>query len=309
MEREVNLNFKARSYCFTINNYTEEDIQRLDNIQCKYIVYGKEVAPSTGTRHLQGYIQFRNMRSFNALKNDLGNHVHLERAMGSPQQNIEYCTKDGDWKERGERPKQGKRNDLNDAIELVKQKRRIDEAIEEYPETVAKYHKGLQIIANYYKKPATFHRLNPRRCIWLYGAAGSGKTRRAKEIFDQEHYLPGDVYLFVQGNKEFINGYMGEKGALLDDFRHDQINFAVLLKMLDPWNDCPVNTKGSWEWWIADLVIITCCKSPQEEFRGIQEDLNQLLRRIIIQRTDIPEQTDLNEVDSDNSAISLNLLL
>lgn len=288
------MNIRSRAWCFTVNNYTDADVNTVNRIQCDYIVYGFEKAPTTGTKHIQGYLYFKSMKSFNQIKSMLPNQTHIERARGSSQKNKEYCTKEGEWIERGEIPKQGKRNDLEDCCELIKEKRDMKVAIEEYPEVVAKYPRGIATIYNYYKKPTDFHRKEKRKVIWLYGDAGVGKTYRAKEIFKENGYKPEDVYLYTSGSKEFINGFQSEKGALLDDFRHDQIPFAVLLKMLDPWNDCTVNTKGGFAWWMCDLVVITCVKSPQEEFRGIDEDLNQLLRRVEVRRIGESHQTDLN---------------
>jgi len=49
---------KFRNWVFTLNNYTDDDIDRLANPyeQVKYIAYGKEIAPTTETPHLQGYL-------------------------------------------------------------------------------------------------------------------------------------------------------------------------------------------------------------------------------------------------------------
>lgn len=50
---EVQLDqIRGRSWCFTHNNYTEEDVLRYDSLKCERIVVGKEVAPTTGTPHL-----------------------------------------------------------------------------------------------------------------------------------------------------------------------------------------------------------------------------------------------------------------
>ncbi len=48
---------KSKHWCFTINNYTSDDIPVSDQIQ--YIILGKEVAPDTGTPHYQGYVVFK----------------------------------------------------------------------------------------------------------------------------------------------------------------------------------------------------------------------------------------------------------
>lgn len=47
---------RLKRVCFTLNNYTEEDEQRIQaGVEFyRYAVYGRELAPTTGTRHLQG---------------------------------------------------------------------------------------------------------------------------------------------------------------------------------------------------------------------------------------------------------------
>jgi len=42
---------RFRNWVFTLNNYTHDDIDRLANPyeQVKYIAYGKEIAPNSGT--------------------------------------------------------------------------------------------------------------------------------------------------------------------------------------------------------------------------------------------------------------------
>lgn len=54
---------KSRGWCFTLNNYTpeeEETLQDQDLLGYRYMVYGHEIAPTTGTPHLQGYLYYKN---------------------------------------------------------------------------------------------------------------------------------------------------------------------------------------------------------------------------------------------------------
>ena len=48
---------KSACFCFTLNNYTDEDVGRLCCLPPPYCcLFGKEVAPTTGTKHLQGML-------------------------------------------------------------------------------------------------------------------------------------------------------------------------------------------------------------------------------------------------------------
>lgn len=102
---------RSRKYVFTINNYTDDDIARLSNMGTLYLCYGKETGEN-GTPHLQGFLYYKNSKSFNAIKKNLP-RAHLEIAKGSVAQNVEYCSKDGDFTELGKRPRKYEINNLS----------------------------------------------------------------------------------------------------------------------------------------------------------------------------------------------------
>lgn len=93
-----NPSLKSRKYCFTLNNYTLNEVEQIirDFGSDKYVI-GCEIAPETSTPHLQGYLEFKNPRSFKSVKKLLP-RAHIEKARGSTKQNYEYCTKDGEFK-------------------------------------------------------------------------------------------------------------------------------------------------------------------------------------------------------------------
>lgn len=116
-----NTQAKARAACFTLNNYTEADIEMVRNVcgKARYGVLGKEIAPTTGTAHIQGYIYFTNAKTFNAFKKLLPQGTHIELAVASAKQNREYCTKGGDFEEYGIFP------DINLNQEIIQYANRV----------------------------------------------------------------------------------------------------------------------------------------------------------------------------------------
>ena len=83
---------KYRSWCFTLNNYVEKDIEELLKFMSgeKY-VFQEEVGEN-GTRHLQGVVTFKNQRYISGLKK-VNERIHWEvcRNVGASRN---YCRKD-----------------------------------------------------------------------------------------------------------------------------------------------------------------------------------------------------------------------
>lgn len=81
-------------WCFTLNNYTDGDKDLIVHViesECRMAIIGKELS-STGTPHLQGYIEFSTKsRPFNCF---YIKKIHWEGAKGSRRANIKYCSKE-----------------------------------------------------------------------------------------------------------------------------------------------------------------------------------------------------------------------
>lgn len=207
MNAQINPNRRARAYTFTINNWDEGHTAMLDNIQCRYIVYGKEVAPATGTRHLQGYIYYRHAKTFRSVRTEFTPH-HVEIAFSDASVNRTYCTKDGDFVERGEIPTTSKEKGIaeaerwNRAWTLAKSGdiENIDPDIR-----IRQYSALRRIQKDFMERPPNL----PAVCgVWVYGAAGCGKTTTVDSIYPDAYAKP---------RNEWWDGYNFEEIVLCDD--------------------------------------------------------------------------------------------
>lgn len=98
---------RAKRWCFTLNNYTDGEVELLDQLfqsdHVTYGVYGFETGAS-GTPHLQGFVVFEQEKRLTQVKRLVSERAHFEVARGTPVQAADYCKKDGDFKEYGECP-------------------------------------------------------------------------------------------------------------------------------------------------------------------------------------------------------------
>lgn len=258
---------RQRRYCFTVNNYTEQDVNEIRSWEksVKYLIFGYEIAPTTGTAHLQGYVHFINARSFSSMKNKIPN-IHLEVAKGNDQQNKEYCSKGNYFEEYGTPQKQGKRSDIDMVRDAVKD----GATLKDLYEVVSSY-QASKFAENYYNVYHSEKRTEPPTVIWLYGSTGCGKTKWA---FDHYPDLCNISY-----NNGFFQGLPTKhETVLIDDFRKDFCKFHYLLRLLDRY-PMTVNIKGKELNWRPKVVIITSPYSPEETY-STREDIKQLTRRI-----------------------------
>lgn len=113
----------SRRWVFTLNNYTPENEQQLiafgNSGQSRYLVFGREIAPTTGTRHLQGFVILPGPQRLSWVRENIV-AAHWEPARGTSSQASIYCKKDNDYQEFGEVPTQsGRRTDIEAIISWI----------------------------------------------------------------------------------------------------------------------------------------------------------------------------------------------
>lgn len=275
---------KKQNYAFTWNNYTDQVLEFLDDVPCEYLVYGKEIAPTTGTPHLQGFIKFKNDRSVDAVRKQFKG-ANINPCISSDLNNFNYCTKeDSDFYERGTRPAgQGKRSDLDMIRDLIKTEPKMRTVV-----NIATSYQSVKMaeqILKYHEAPRNWE------CdvYWFWGATGTGKSRLAYEMCD-----PDDTYVAMSTAKWF-DGYDSHGNVIIDDMRKDFCKFHELLRLLDRYA-YKVETKGGTRQFRARRIIITSCFHPRVLF-DTREDINQLIRRIKEIR-EFPAPAPTSDVDA-----------
>lgn len=272
---------RARNWCFTWNlTELNDNVEKARAVmatlinECdadpvvKYAICGLEVGLS-GNLHIQGYVELKDGKTFKAMKDWIGDEVHLEPRRGTPKQASDYCKKDGDFLEIGEISKQGKRNDIEVLRDAVRHGATDEELLDEGLITSLFQLKFVEEMRRIYR--VRRERIAPK-VLWYYGPSGTGKTRSAVEAYPDAWISSRDL--------KWWQGYAGHKEIILDDFRGDFCKFHELLRILDRYHFA-VEIKGGSVALEAEIIIITSPYHPTEVYKNFtDEEISQLTRRI-----------------------------
>lgn len=270
----------ARNWCYTLNNPTDEEIELVDKIVCRYHIYGYEIGENE-TPHLQGYIEFDKVVRLSGMKKLIA-RAHFEQRRGTREQAREYCMKDGTFFEFGDFGgiKPGKRTDIEEMVQAIKDGARPIDLIETMPVAVARNLKFMDRTLELIEKESTrdFRKVD---VIVLWGAAGTGKTR---EVFKRHP----KVFTVNSGEAFPFNGYDGETEIVLDDF-YGGIPYHELLRVLDGYQ-YRVNVKGGHRYARWTTVYITSNKPPEQWYQvGLTDALKRRLTSVTV--TEVPGNT------------------
>ncbi len=290
---------KSRRFCYTINNYTEEELkdfiklaESLENH--RYICFGLEIAPTTGTKHIQGYIELNESQRysflhkyFNFKRDKKILKFHIENANGTAEENKVYTGKDNEFYEFGEPIKQGARTDLIEIKMLVKDNpKNLNKIIDERANNLQqlKFAQSIQPIYLSDRNPKF-----PPHVFWIFGSTGVGKTSLVYRNFD-------DV-CSVSSPRWAGTGYNQNECLLFDDIREFDIAFNDLLKITDRFPYTLERKHGQ----IAlnsPFIVFTAPKCIDQTFTSTRENLMQLKRRLI--EIDLDSVENINDIDLKN---------
>jgi len=128
---------RSRGWCFTVNNYTEDDIIYVSSLyensdNCDYLIVGYEEGSRKKTPHLQCYIHYIEATSWKSMKTRLKDwHFEAQKSKSNVAAYC-YCMEDDNYSEWGTRPRQGHRTDLEVIKHDLKNGKRYIDVADEY---------------------------------------------------------------------------------------------------------------------------------------------------------------------------------
>jgi len=293
-------NTKAAYWMFTWNNYSECDLWQ-DLLKgfpdVTYLTWGLEIAPSTGTPHVQGYVEFSKRKALRTLKNlhsahrtwgAFVNKISWHKAThGTWEECRDYCHKEaqgiyeegeGRMNMRASRANQGKRTDIEEVRDRIKNGEiRSITSLEDNVCSMSALTFGLRLLKRYVPNNP-----KPPLVFWLHGSTGVGKSRYARELIRHlGERLEWHCWFNFDPKVKWFDNYWGQEIALFDDFRPNKCHYERLLQITDRYPSMQQN-KGGTVWFAPRIIIFTCAVSIEKAFAHLSEDepLAQFRRRI-----------------------------
>lgn len=263
----------VKRWCFTLNNYTEQDLEKIKaNITietAEFAIVGKEKGES-GTPHLQGFVNLKTKKRLSQIKEMISARAHFEPSKGSDDQNKEYCSKDNDvYLMIGTPSVQGKRSDLLSAVEMLHATSgNLTEVARANPATFIRYGRGLR---DYWLTVGSTPRNFKTDVNVLVGPPGCGKSRHAYESTK-------DTSVYYKPRGEWWDGYTGQEVVIIDDF-YGWIKYDELLRICDRY-PLKVPVKGSFVEFTSKKIYITSNAHYNEWYKFDNYDPTALMRRV-----------------------------
>lgn len=266
--------FRSRNFQLTLNKIS--DYENLSNEfkklkTCTFLISCREIAPTTGHEHIHMYVHFD--QPYKLSKKILSYGAHVEICKGSPKQNIDYVSKDGDIiEEWGTRPSQGARTVAEmkemSVEEVSPQYYKIKKQIDEDERSKNTFFDMLDEIRN--------DNLKAPEIVYITGPSGKGKTFTAYKMA-VEKYTNNEIGKLTLNNNFIDIVNENAKCFVIEEFRDSQIRASDFLQLTDKYG-YRANTKGGFCTLRPEMIIICSIKHPSTIYH---DEVNvQFMRRI-----------------------------
>lgn len=275
---------QARKWQLTINNpvekgYTHDRIKEIlsEFSAMKYWCMSDEIGEN-GTFHTHIYFYLDSASRFSTVKNRFP-EAHIEMANGTSLENRDYVFKQGKWlddkkketniedshEEYGECPleRPGKRSDLTNLYEMIREGKSNFEIIEENPKYMLHLDRiertRQTILESEFKN--TFRKM---RVEYVCGVTGAGKTRGVMEKYGY------DKVFRVTDYSHPWDGYRGQDVVVFEEFK-SSLRIQDMLNYLDGY---PLELPSRYVNKIAcyTKVFILSNVLLEDQYRFVQQD-------------------------------------
>jgi hypothetical protein len=218
---------RSERWCFTVPidavGIYGKMVELAANKEVVHFIAGSEQGQQTGYRHYQAFVQFVNKKSRNQVKDLLVAEAHLEIAKGSLQDNIKYCSKEGNvqWAVgvTDAREQKRKKKQQNDELwlQILKDAREIDQEqfVERHPKEWVLRRAAIErlMLDSAGEKARKWNGNLQEKNVWIWGPTGTGKSKWANN-----QAPPG--YLLKKNVNKWWCGYNPVKNrvVVIDDY-------------------------------------------------------------------------------------------
>lgn len=220
---------QGRAWCFTVNNFSEDDVRLIRRLQSdtkvRYVVLQQEVA-STGTNHLQGYIEFFRPRRLQVVRKLISPRVHWEKRCGTQADAIAYCKKVESRVVDGVRIEFGTpaRSKISvDLVSSVLAGASMKDLALDFPRQFMNNSVGIKAL----KEQIVDVRKWQMEVIVFWGKTGTGKTFTAWQRWPEAYSVSWPI-----GSNWWWENYDGEETVICDEFA-SQVKLQKMLRFLD----------------------------------------------------------------------------
>ncbi|QMW68817.1 replication-associated protein [Crucivirus-349] len=284
------------SYLFQEREF-EANLKTKEFAQVKFAVIQEELCPKTNKMHHQGYLEFNKpvtLAFIKKLTGDNTTHVVTQKMKGTPLQGAEYCgyNNGGETEKNKEKAieriknnwyyfehgklewqEQGKRNDINEVVDMIHEGKQLKEIVEEYTSTYIRNYKGIERAMQIMGKPLTTPKIEEKQVFLNYGESGTGKT----ELIYNSHPIHE---IFRKPPGQWWDGYCGQKYILIDDIQPNEYKIEEFLQWLDKY-PISVPIKGSFVPLTCTHIYLTSNFDPNKWFNYKSiESYKAIIRRI-----------------------------
>jgi len=275
----------SKRFCVTWNNYTDDYREVLTKLfqdgTVTYIIAAREIAPSTGTKHLQIYLETPEKIRPAAVSKFIKGHISIANGTAEDSHRYIILGIDKDGKSKGDLDEEPiiwgqpladnrKKRSLED---VVAEKKTSSEIAETDPVLYVRHFKGLQALDN--ERRNAQKRGDQFRVILHYGESGTGKSYDAMALGSSVD----ENYWQASFKSNQLPDYNGQRSVLMDEWNGGRMPRDELLGFLDR-GTRSIRVLYGEKKLLTELIVITSNQAPWEWYKdGDRQKHTALWRR------------------------------